>query len=114
MKVANKLEDVIKGVKLGGDNNNLQDAISAALDDKFSTDGSGSLETKDKTLLDISSDYRELLTQAATRRFNLKFQQVTPNVTISGVQFGANADLDTVIEKFTDKIEEVSNSALAG
>lgn len=111
MEVANKIEGVIKGFDLPS-TDGMTDAFKDALDDKFSTDGSGALKTSDQGVIEISNDYKELLTSAATRRFNATFKSVAPTVNVGGVVFNDTGSFDTFVNQLSDGIQEVSGNSL--
>lgn len=82
------------------------------LADMLKVDSSGALEVKDKGLVDIADDYRELLSKQATERFNLRFAQVTPQVTFGDVSINNDKDGENVLERFVDKMQEAANTYL--
>ena len=90
-------------------------AITNGIQDAFNFNSDNSLTVSDPTLVDITDDYRELLSQRAADRFNMKFSQVTPQITIENVEVHGNEDLlNESIEVLADGLEEVSNNTGKG
>ena len=87
-------------------------AIVAEMEKKLKTDGSGALITKDKGFVEISNDYRELLSKTATRRFNLAFKNVEPTVNVGGIVIQESADEGKIIQIITEAVTNVSSSSL--
>ena len=127
MEIAHGIEDKIKNLKLPskkdltGDNDDgvdkegksVEDMIKDALDDKFQTDGTGALKTSDKGVIEISADYKELLTSAATRRFNATFKNVAPSVSVGTVVMNNGADKDKFISDLETALKNVAENDLA-
>lgn len=88
--------------------------IVAEMEKKFKTNGSGALKVSDENIVDISNDYRELLSQTAARRFNMKFNSVQPSINMGGVVFNKNGDIDEFVRIVSDKLEEQSGAYLYG
>lgn len=86
--------------------------IVAEMEKKLKTDGSGALITKDKGFVEISNDYRELLSKTATRRFNLAFKNVEPTVNVGGIVIQESADEGKIIQIITEAVTNVSSSSL--
>lgn len=99
-------------------NNEMKSAEMGIPDDQLAdmlkTDGSGALIVKDQGLVDIAADYRELLSKQATEKFNLRFSQVTPNVTFGDVNINSEKDGENIFEKIVGKMEELESSYLGG
>ena len=91
----------------------VEDMIKDALDDKFQTDGTGALKTSDKSVIEISADYKELLTSAATRRFNATFKNVAPSVSVGTVVMNNGADKDEFISDLETALKNVAENDLA-
>lgn len=126
MEIAHGIEDKIKNLKLPSkkdfafdldgvdkDGKSVEDMIKDALNDKFQTDGTGALKTSDKGVIEISADYKELLTSAATRRFNATFKNVAPTVNVGGVTFNDTGSFDTFVNQLSEGIANVSSSSLS-
>lgn len=92
----------------------IQEDIEAGLVNAMKINGDGSVSVKDKGLVDIAADYKELLSQQATEKFNLRFSQVTPNVTFGDVNINSEKDGENIFEKIVGKMEELESSYLGG
>ena len=90
------------------------EVIIKELKDSFKKGSNGALVTEDKGLVDIATDYRELLSKQATERFNLRFSQVTPQVTFGDVNINSEKDGENIFEKIVGKMEELESSYLGG
>lgn len=88
--------------------------IIKELEESLKKGDSGALLVEDKGLVDIAADYRELLSKQATEKFNLRFSQVTPNVTFGDVNINSEKDGDNIFEKIVGKMEELESSYLGG
>lgn len=82
------------------------------LNDKLKTDGSGALVVSDKNTVNLADDFRELLSEQATKRFNLQFSQVTPSVNVGDIVVNNNADYDRIIDSIVSGAEEAQSSSL--
>lgn len=82
------------------------------LNDKLKTDGSGALVVSDKNTVNLADDFRQLLSEQATKLFNLKFSQVTPSVNVGGITVNNNADLDSILDTIVSGAEEAQSSSL--
>lgn len=105
-----KGEAAIPGMPEMPDATSIEDFTSPAFD--FKTDSSGALVVTDKSLVDIADDYRDLLSRQATERFNLRFSQVTPQVSFGDVVVNSESDSDNIIEDFVDKMTEAASTYL--
>ena len=92
----------------------LKDAVEGGMGDLLKVNGDGTLAVSDKNLVNIADDYRDLLSKQATERFNLKFSQVTPQVTFGDVNMNSEEESENILEKFVDKLTEVASSHLGG
>lgn len=80
--------------------------------DKLSFGSNGALKTTDSGIIEISEDYRELLSKTATRRFNAHFRNVAPEIHLGGIVINENADADKVIDMLTETVERLSGTDL--
>lgn len=86
--------------------------------DDFSVDvpitASGAIAVEDKNLIDIASDYRELLSKRATQAFNLQYARpFAPSVTIERVDIRKEVDADNVLNRFTNALIDLGSSSLS-
>ena len=89
--------------------------ITGGIQDAFNFGSDNSLTVSDPSNIDIADDYRELLSQRATERFNMKFSQVTPQINIENVEVKGNEDLlDAAVEAVADGFEEIANNTGRG
>lgn len=84
------------------------------LNDKLKTDGSGALIVSDKNTVNLADDFRNLLSEQATKRFNLSFSQVTPSVNMGDIVVNNNADVDSIIDTIVSGVEQAQSSSLRG
>lgn len=122
------LDFAYKGMEIGS---NLSGKMQGWLDDKLSgvkgllngsslsgadlglkTDSTGALVTADKNVLELSDEYKELLSAQARRKFNLSFSQVVPQVNMGGVTVNNNADIDKMLSDFAREVEEAAAASL--
>lgn len=115
IEVAHKFEDTLKNFDLkGGMGSMFTPAESNGLENmnNFSFGSNGALKTEDKGFVEISNDYRELLSKTATRRFNLAFKNVEPTVNVGGIVIQESADEGKIIQIITEAVTNVSSSSL--
>lgn len=75
---------------------------------------SGALLVHDESLIDIASDYRELLSKRATQAFNLQYARpFAPSVTIERVDIRKEVDADNVLNRFTSALIDLGSSSLS-
>lgn len=79
---------------------------------RIKTDSSGALIVSDKNLVDISNDYRELLSKRATEKYNLQYKSVTPSININNMEVKETADVDNILNAFSTKLRETAESSL--
>lgn len=74
----------------------------------------GALLVHDESLIDIASDYRELLSKRATQAFNLQYARpFAPSVTIERVDIRKEVDADNVLNRFTSALIDLGSSSLS-
>lgn len=119
-------EGIVQGTISGGKNGidflkNIENTVKGYKDGlkveqggmTFGSDGS--LKTSDSSLVDIADDYKELLSARARERFNLKFSQITPQITIENVEVNGDGDLaDASFTALADGLEEFADSNARG
>lgn len=76
------------------------------------TDSSGALVTADKNVLELSDEYKELLSTQAKRKFNMNFTQMTPKVDFGDVIMNNAADGESLLEALAEGLERVATSQL--
>ena len=76
------------------------------------TDSSGALVTADKNVLELSEEYKTLLSEQARKKFNLSFTQMTPKVDFGDVNITNAADSEKVLEMLADGLAQVATSTL--
>lgn len=74
------------------------------------TGGSALKTTTDDKLL--SDEDIQLLLDVATRDYKLNYQQVTPNITLTFGDIRETADIDDVLDKLADRLEEIVDGDL--
>jgi tape measure domain-containing protein len=83
------------------------------LSNSVGTDSTGSKAVKTTTNDDLLSDEDiQLLLDVATRDYKLSYQQVTPNITLTFGDVRETADVDEVLDKVADKLEEIYDGSL--
>lgn len=92
----------------------IQADIEGGIANAMKINADGTVAVKDKGLVDIADDYKELLSKQATEKFNLRFSQVTPNVTFGDVNINSEKDGENIFEKIVGKMEELESSYLGG
>ena len=78
---------------------------------KDSTGGSA-VKTTTKDDLSLKDEDIQLLLDVATRDYKLNYQKVEPNITITFGDVRETADVDDVMDKIADKLEEIYDSNL--
>ena len=92
---------------------NLANGVTAPSGSGGSGGGGGkALKTTstDKNLL--SDDDIQLLLDVATRDYKLNYQQITPNITLTFGDVRETADVDDVLDKVAERLEEIYDSNL--
>lgn len=115
IEIAHKFEDTLKNFDLkGGVGSMFTPAESNGIENmnNFSFGSNGALKTEDKGFVEISNDYKELLSKTATKRFNLAFKQVEPTVNVGGIVIQESADEGKIIQIITEAVTNVSSSSL--
>lgn len=112
-KVQGFLDDKLSGVK------NIMGSTEAAMPSTpaiegldFQTDSSGALVTADKNVLELSDEYKTLLSEQARKKFNLSFTQMTPKVDFGDVNINNMSDSESVLQMLAEGLEEVASSSL--
>lgn len=85
--------------------NNLADVIGSD-----TTGGKAVKTTTDDKL--ISDEDIQLLLDVATRDYKLNYQQVTPNITLTFGDVRETADVDSILDRVADKLEEIYDGNL--
>lgn len=70
------------------------------------------VNTKSRELIDLSKDFRELLSKAATREFDFRFTQTTPSITIEKLEVGTPQEAESTLDGALTVLEEHANSGL--
>lgn len=70
------------------------------------------VNTKSHELIDLSKDFRELLSKAATREFDFRFTQTTPSITIEKLEVGTPQEAESTLDGALTVLEEHANSGL--
>ena len=78
----------------------------------FKTDSSGALVTADKNVLEMTDEYKELLSEQARKKFNMNFTQMTPKVDFGDVIMNNTADSESLLEALAEGLERVATSQL--
>ena len=86
--------------------------MAAGIESGFHFDGSGNLLTKDNGKQDIADDFAELIRNRATDKYDIRMSQVTPQITISGVQISGDMSYEMFVERLKNDMEEVANASL--
>ena len=60
----------------------------------------------------LSDDDIQLLLDVATRDYKLNYQQITPEITLTFGDIRETVDIDTVLDKVADKLEDIYNGNL--
>lgn len=81
---------------------------------EFKTDGSGNLMVSDPNLVDMTDDWRDLLSKQATEKFNLEFSQVTPMVEVGEIVVNNGTDVDSIVDKLVEGVEQAQHGDLRG
>lgn len=112
-KMQGWLDDKLSGVK------NIMGSTEAAMPSTpaiegldFQTDSSGALVTADKNVLELSDEYKTLLSEQARKKFNLSFTQMTPKVDFGDVNINNMSDSESVLQMLAEGLEEVASSSL--
>ena len=67
----------------------------------------GTLSVKDNSRISIADDYRELLSQSSLQEYQKGYvQNVKPVINMGGITVNKDADVDSVIEKFFNELNE--------
>ena len=90
----------------------IQESMAAGIESGFHFDGSGNLLTKDNGKQDIADDFAELIRNRATAKYDIRMSQVTPQITISGVQISGDMSYEMFVERLKNDMEEVANASL--
>lgn len=90
----------------------IQESMAAGIESGFHFDGSGNLLTKDNGKQDIADDFAELIRNRATDKYDIRMSQVTPQITISGVQISGDMSYEMFVERLKNDMEEVANASL--
>lgn len=69
--------------------------------------------TENTNELKISDEWKNLLSEAAHRQFNLNYNQVTPSIHIDDVTINRDADSENFFSKVTDSIEQATGAIVA-
>ena len=95
---------------------NLSDILTDidGLGNTVGTDGTGgaALKTTSKDDLSLKDEDIQLLLDVATRDYKLNYQKVEPNITITFGDVRETADVDNILDKVADKLEEIYDSNL--
>lgn len=75
-------------------------------------DSSGALIVSDKNTVSLADDFRNLLSEQATQKFNLQFSTVTPSVNVGDIVVNNNMDYDKVFDAIVNGVEEAQSSNL--
>lgn len=70
------------------------------------------VNTKSRELIDLSKDFRELLSKAATREFDFRFTQTTPSINIENLNVNTPEEAENTLDSALTVIEEHANSGL--
>lgn len=108
MDKANEINDFIKNF----DKNSLVPEAASFEGLDLETDSSGALVTADKNVLELSDEYKELLSTQAKRKFNMNFTQMTPKVDFGDVIMNNTADGESLLEALAEGLERVATSQL--
>ncbi|MBR4386604.1 MAG: hypothetical protein IKP51_08800 [Treponema sp.] len=90
----------------------IQESMAAGIENGFHFDGSGNLLTKDNGKQDIADDFAELIRNRATDKYDIRMSQVTPQITVNGVQISGDMSYEEFVERLKNDMEEVANAAL--
>lgn len=71
------------------------------------------VNTKSRELIDLSKDFRELLSKAATREFDFRFTHTTPEINIGTLTVGTPQDTGPAVGSLSDAVIERENSDLS-
>lgn len=89
------------------------DSMISNLGDVIGNDDSGGKAVKTTTDDKLLSDEDiQLLLDVATRDYKLNYQQVTPNVTVTFGDIRETADVDNILDRVADKLEEIYDGNL--
>lgn len=120
----NVKDEMEKGAEIGAQKGkNIDDWLKGLFDksgiegfgenvDNQKYDSSGALIVTDKNIVNLADDFRELLSEQATQRFNLQFSQVTPSVNVGEIVVNNNADYDSILHEIANGIEEAQQASL--
>ena len=101
-----------KGVEFGDKVGNFFKELKSNID--VNKTAGGALLVHDESLIDIASDYRELLSKRATQAFNLQYARpFAPSVTIERVDIRKEVDADNVLNRFTSALIDLGSSSLS-
>lgn len=81
---------------------------------KLQTDGSGNLLVSDKSLINISDEYKELLSKRAREKFFIQQSQITPNVVVNANTQSSAEDIAKVVGEAITELTETLNENLSG
>lgn len=115
IEVAHKFEDTLKNFNMkGGIGGLLSPTESQGIENmnNFAFGSNGALKTEDKGFVEISNDYKELLSNMATRRFNNIFKNVEPSVNVGGIVIHKESQPDEILQIITKAVTDVSSSSL--
>lgn len=90
----------------------IQESMAAGIENGFHFDGSGNLLTKDNGKQDIAGDFAELIRNRATDKYDIRMSQVTPQITVNGVQISGDMSYEMFVERLKNDMEEVANASL--
>ncbi|MCM1224400.1 MAG: tape measure protein [Lachnospiraceae bacterium] len=71
-----------------------------------------SLNTKSKEMIDLTKDFRELLSKSATREFDMRFSQTTPTVNIGEMHVGTPKEAGSTVGEVLSEAEERVSSEM--
>lgn len=91
----------------------VSDALTDSMADVTGSDGGGgkAIKTTSNDKL-IDDNELQLLLDVATRDYKLNYQQVTPNITLTFGDVRETADVDELLDKMADRLEEIYDGNL--
>ena len=72
--------------------------------------GDGTINTSEQNEIKIDDDYKKLLSEQATRQYQLSYATITPDFSIQNMNVSSEADVDSIFERIVDKIAELSQT----
>lgn len=79
---------------------------------ELSFDSNGNLKTSVQNEVKISDEYKQLLAEKAVQKYQFRYTQLTPELRIENVSVSSDVDVDSMLSRIADKMDELSGAFL--